>query len=145
MTKLTPQLQDTFIAARKRGLSIKRCCELTGIDESLYYIWMKKGRDHKTKNIDDQFVKFFETINRSQAQALNELLERLDKATKKGSIPATIFRLQTQFKDEYPKEPDKVEVNHVGTAVFRVEIVPPREEPKKQEAAEPATETNNAA
>lgn len=103
MTKLTPELQEAFIKMRKLGISIKRCCQALGIDESLYYTWMKLGARDKDRP-DSKYFKFSELINRSQAQALSELMESLDKSAKRGNLNAIIIRGQHMFPDEFPRD-----------------------------------------
>jgi len=103
MTKLTPELQDAFIKMRKNGLSIKRCCEALGIDESLYYVWMNLGKRDKDRP-ESKYFKFFEAINRSQAEALAELMAALDNAAKRGSVNALLIRGQHQFPEEFPRD-----------------------------------------
>lgn len=106
MTKLTSELQEAFIKMRKNGLSIKRCCEALGIDESLYYIWMNLGKRDEERP-SSKYFKFFEAVNRSQAEALAELMAALDNAAKKGNVNALIIRGQHQFPEEFPRENPK--------------------------------------
>lgn len=103
MTKLTPETQEAFIKMRKNGLSIKRCCEALGLTERIYYIWMKLGQRDKDRP-KSKFFQFFQAINRSQAEALAELMDALDKAAKRGSVNALIIRGQHQFPEEFPRD-----------------------------------------
>jgi len=87
---------------RELGLSIKRTCEAVGIDESLYYKWLKLGQRQKK----GKYFQFFQASLSADAKAQARKLLHIEKAAEKGSVSAATWFLEHRFPDEFKQSTD---------------------------------------
>jgi len=60
-TKLTDELKEQFLKAYSIGLTIEKCCQYAGIDETTFYKWKKQ--EHR-----NPYRQFFQSISKVESQ-----------------------------------------------------------------------------
>ena len=98
LTKLTPEVQNTFLEAIDIGLTHKLACEYAVISESTFYAWVQRGKA-ATSGI---YLEFLDALARAEAQGASRLLAqiRLHAAT---DWRAAAWVLERRHPDDYGK------------------------------------------
>jgi len=116
MSKLTPELQNNILQLLKLGVPQKYACEAVGIDETTFCRWIKIGR-HKTEG---KYYEFYQSVLRSNSEAMAIKLANLEKAAQKGSVNAITWFLEHKYPEEFG---NKIKVEHSGNNNQPVQIV----------------------
>lgn len=83
-SKLSDELQIEFVEYVLRGLPPPRACDVVGISERTYHLWMLKGRKYgeellegEENQIHDKYYDFYRQVNRAVAQWQLRFVDRL--------------------------------------------------------------------
>ena len=111
-TKLTPELQQEFIAAIESGLTNKSACDYVGIDESTFYSWLNIARKAELeaaengtkipKNIKP-FSEFSKSLKKAEARFKAYHCKNIKRAGDEGAWQASAWLLERKFPEEYGK------------------------------------------
>lgn len=75
-SKLTPELQERICNYIENGYTIEQACALSGIGESTYYDWKKRGKKSKRGKFSD----FLEAVKKAEKIAESKYLAIITKA-----------------------------------------------------------------
>lgn len=83
---LSAELQLEFVEYVLRGLPPPRSCDMVGISERTYHLWMLKGRQYsedliegEQNDIHDKYYEFYRQVNRAVAQWQLRFVDRLSQ------------------------------------------------------------------
>ena len=89
-TKLTKEIQDRIIQAIQTGATYEICAQYAGIGASTLYLWMKQGREKKSKAT----IEFLENIKRAESRGAIANLGLIQKAAQDGDWKASAWILE---------------------------------------------------
>ena len=89
-TKLTKEIQDRIIQAIQTGATYEICAQYAGIGASTLYLWMKQGREQKSKAT----IEFLENIKRAESRGAIANLGLIQKAAQDGDWKASAWILE---------------------------------------------------
>lgn len=89
-TKLTKEITDKIIKAIKTGATYELCAQYAGIAPSTFYLWMKQGRERKSK----QKIEFLESIKRAESMGAIGNLGLIQKSAQDGDWKASAWILE---------------------------------------------------
>ena len=125
-TKLTPELQQEFIAAIESGLTNKSACDYVGIDESTFYAWLNIARKAELeaaengtkipKNIKP-FSEFSKSLKKAEARFKAYHCKNIKRAGDEGAWQASAWLLERKFPEEYGKNRDAQLINMNSTVI----------------------------
>lgn len=96
-TKLTPEVQETICKAIRIGATYQAAAEAAGISYETFNEW-RKGKTHK-------FIAFSEAVNRANADAQLDLLQKIQIASEKDWRAGT-WILEHRFRQDYGNSVD---------------------------------------
>ena len=111
-TKLTPEVQETICKAIRIGATYQAAAEAAGISYETFNEW-RKAKTHK-------FLAFSEAVDRANADAQIELLNKIQNFTDKDWRAGT-WRLEHRFKQDYGNSVDVTTEGHALTFVVERE------------------------
>ena len=130
-TKLTSELQTKICDIVSTGNYIETACQACGLTKQTYFNWLKWGEEGKIGiNFD-----FFDAVKKAEAQAENELVETIKKASRT-TWQASAWLLERKQPGKWGQRP--IEHKLVGDIIVRTLI--PRPEYPKIETKELAKE-----
>jgi transposase-like protein len=101
-SKLNPARQERIAEALEDGYSIKVAAVQAGIDEATYHLWRKKGRAAKEKGEDNQYVNFYERMERARAEGERRWTQRAyESAMEDKSFGAMMEILRKRYPDSW--------------------------------------------
>lgn len=112
-TKLSKELIDEFCKYVSQGLSVKDCCDILGISQSVYYMWQTEAETGyvrgdsqlgKAKNLDLK-VQLVDELKKAYVKYKQIHIDRINNASQKDWY-ASAWMLERKFPDEFAK-PDK--------------------------------------
>jgi transposase-like protein len=89
-TKLTKEIQDKIIQAVKTGATYDICAQYAGIAPSTFYLWMKQGRERKSKDK----IEFLEEIKRAESMGAIANLTLIQRAAQGGDWKASAWIME---------------------------------------------------
>lgn len=75
-SKLTPELQEKICKYIENGYTVEQACALSGISESTYYDWKKRGKKAKSGKFSD----FLEAVKKAEKIAESKYLAIITRA-----------------------------------------------------------------
>ena len=89
-TKLTEEIQNKIIQAVQTGATYEICAQFAGIAPSTLYLWMKQGRERKSK----AKIEFLESIKRAESKGAVVNLGLIQRAAQDGDWKASAWILE---------------------------------------------------
>ena len=89
-TKLTSEIQQRIIQALQTGATYDLCAQFAGIAPSTLYLWMKQGRERKSKDK----IEFLESIKRAESRGAIANLGLIQKAAQDGDWKASAWIME---------------------------------------------------
>ena len=77
-TVFTNQIRNAILRSLRSGAMIGEACKAAGISRPTYYLWMSKAYSG-----DEQFIEFFEKVDKARAHVAHVLLKRIMEHSKK--------------------------------------------------------------
>ena len=111
-TKLTPEVQELICKAIRIGATYQAAAEAAGISYDTFNEW-RKGKSSK-------FLRFSEAVDRANADAQLELLQKIQNFTDKDWRAGT-WILEHRFKQDYGNSVDVTTEGHALTFVVERE------------------------
>lgn len=112
-TKLSQEMQDDFIDFVLRGLPPPRACDLVGISERTYYLWMQKGKryadDIENGEQNDKhraFYEFYRQVNRAISMWMIRFVDRLSLHTVDSTWYRDLAVLERRDPSNWGKQAD---------------------------------------
>ncbi len=96
-TKLTPELQQRIGDNVALGLIYSLATEFVGITYKTLNLWLKRGQTDKF----GKYNRFYQYIQKCNADAAKKLLERLNDAAEAGNCHVCMWILERRFPDEF--------------------------------------------
>jgi hypothetical protein len=111
-TKLTPALQDNLLEAiNVNNLSLKSACQLCGITDVTYFVWMREGKAEEQRIMAELEKRRDEAIAAKQLNFLDPPeMERFIEAELQRINPSKFFYLRVEVK----KAEAKAELANLG-------------------------------
>lgn len=95
-SKLDPKRKKDLFAALQRGATYEIACDLAGISYKTLRNWIKRGEKQKT----GEFFQFLQELKKTQATAVVNLLDIIDKAAVK-NWQAAAWKLERRYPETY--------------------------------------------
>lgn len=123
-TKFTPERRNQIISLIKAGNYLDTACQASGVTYSAFREWMKRGEleyerimeanTSKPKKSEQEFLDFFEAVQKAEATAEARNLTIINKAAEK-NWQAAAWYLERRAPDRWGRR-DRVqaELNHTG-------------------------------
>lgn len=89
-TKLTKEIKAKIIQAIKTGATYDICAQFAGIAPSTFYLWMKQGRERKSK----EKIEFLEEIKRAESMGAIANLTLIQRAAQNGDWKASAWVME---------------------------------------------------
>jgi len=106
-TKLTPAIEETIVAAVRRGNFLETAAALAGIDAATVRRWVKRGAA-APESIYGQFTV---AVKRALAESEDRDLTALERAAEEGVWQARAWRLERRFPDRWAR---RARYEHTG-------------------------------
>jgi transposase len=139
-TKLTPELQEQFLANLANSLYVETACAMTNIHKSVFYDWMQLARsavERIKKNPDDPsaqptvkettLINFMAAIERVMEEKQSRLISVIEAAAARGFWQSAAWLLERRWPERYATRRSEGEVNvnvHVGYSQIIVNEIP---------------------
>lgn len=108
--KLTPDVQDRFCTAIRRGNSVEVACTKAGIGVRTFYLWCEHGRQQKQGIYRD----FIDAVNAAYADVEDDVVNTGLQLALAGDLKAIDWWLKHRRSKQWGEKEKKEEVAKVG-------------------------------
>ena len=123
-TKLTPERQEKVVAAVRAGNYAKTACLISGIHESTYCAWKKRGKKALEEGREDIYSNFLLAIQEAHAVAEARNVAIINKAAQKDAKHAQWWLERTNWKMWGRKDTFRQQITGAGGGPIKITQVP---------------------
>jgi hypothetical protein len=124
--KLNDDLIKKIVSAIEIGTYNKVAARAVGIDESTFYMWLKKGEEAKAKGINNIYSQFYDAVKEAESRAMIRHLSNIVKASQEGNWQASAWILERRYPELWGRK-DRMNVETDNGIVVKIEKVNPEE------------------
>lgn len=103
MVKFSEEIVQKLCEEREKGISIKDCANLCGIDRKTLHRWIDKGKEAKS----GRYREFYERFEKANSDFKKSLVEDIKKDK---TWQSSAWLLERTFPEEYGKR-EKIDMN----------------------------------
>lgn len=122
--KLNEELIKQITSLIEIGVYNKVACQSVGIDESTFYIWMRKGEQSIAENKHDIYRRFYEEVKKAESKSMVRHLTNIVKASQEGNWQASAWILERRYPELWGRK-DRMNLETDNGIVVKIEKVNP--------------------